>query len=88
VQTEKILRERKGRAKSSAFLFAGEQKEAEHSPATAGRQEWLYHENPCLGVGVDGPGDVDGVGAGVGIDDDFDAVFGAQEFDDVASGGA
>ena len=31
---------------------------------------------------------MDGVGAGVGIDDDFDAIFGAQEFDDVGHGGA
>ena len=37
---------------------------------------------------VDGAGDVDGIGAGVGIDNDFNAVFGAQEFDDVGHGGA
>ena len=30
---------------------------------------------------------MDGVGAGVGIDDHFDAIFGAQEFDDVGHGG-
>ena len=31
---------------------------------------------------------MDGFGTGIGIDDDFDAVFGAQKFNNVGYGGA
>jgi hypothetical protein len=44
--------------------------------------------NTDLGVGSDGARDADGIGAEVGVNDDFDTVFGAKKLDDVGDGDA